>query len=92
MFGPKGIANWSVTHVYWSEHKWHPKSYGLKDISPQLMKNLSVFSLLKPTSFYFSTLLLLLSIVDIWLKHMNLDLYVSLMGRCVWIQVLTLIV
>ncbi|PWA61432.1 glycosyl transferase, family 14 [Artemisia annua] len=44
MFDPKGIANWSVTHVDWSEHKWHPKSYGLKDISSQLIKNLSSIS------------------------------------------------
>ncbi|GER36665.1 Core-2/I-branching beta-1,6-N-acetylglucosaminyltransferase family protein, partial [Striga asiatica] len=27
MLDPAGIANWSVTHVDWSEMKWHPKSY-----------------------------------------------------------------
>ncbi|GJX42671.1 putative glycosyl transferase 14 [Tanacetum coccineum] len=32
MFDPKGIANWLVTHVDWTEHKEHPKSYGLRDI------------------------------------------------------------
>ncbi|KVI11849.1 Glycosyl transferase, family 14 [Cynara cardunculus var. scolymus] len=31
MHDPNGIANWSVTHVDWSEGKWHPKSYGAKD-------------------------------------------------------------
>ncbi|KAM0036675.1 putative glycosyl transferase, family 14 [Helianthus debilis subsp. tardiflorus] len=41
MFDPSGIANWSVTHVDWSERKWHPKSYGLKGLSLQLIKNLT---------------------------------------------------
>ncbi|XP_024959785.1 uncharacterized protein LOC112500517 [Cynara cardunculus var. scolymus] len=41
MFDPTGIANWSVTHVDWSERKWHPKSYVQKDISYQLIRNLS---------------------------------------------------
>lgn len=38
---PKGIANRSVTHVDWSEGKWHPKSYREKDISHQLIKNIT---------------------------------------------------
>lgn len=38
---PNGIANWSVTHVDWSEGKWHPKSYKEKDISHQLIKNIT---------------------------------------------------
>nr|XP_043627807.1 glycosyltransferase BC10-like [Erigeron canadensis] len=41
MFDPNGIANWSVTHVDWSERKWHPKSYGQKDVSYKLIKNLA---------------------------------------------------
>ncbi|XP_071742107.1 glycosyltransferase BC10-like [Rutidosis leptorrhynchoides] len=41
MLDPKGIANWSVTHVDWSEGKWHPKSYRAQDISPQLIKNIT---------------------------------------------------
>ncbi|KAK8345385.1 hypothetical protein V6Z12_A07G145000 [Gossypium hirsutum] len=30
---PGGIANWSVTHVDWSERKWHPKSYRAQDVT-----------------------------------------------------------
>ncbi|RVW52326.1 hypothetical protein CK203_093407 [Vitis vinifera] len=30
MIDPTGIANWSVTHVDWSEGKWHPKHTGVK--------------------------------------------------------------
>ncbi|KAI7746600.1 hypothetical protein M8C21_010204 [Ambrosia artemisiifolia] len=41
MFDPTGIANWSVTHVDWSERKWYPKSYGLKGLSLQLIKNIT---------------------------------------------------
>ncbi|KAK1420872.1 hypothetical protein QVD17_22799 [Tagetes erecta] len=41
MHDPNGIANWSVTHVDWSERKWHPKSYEKKDISEQLIKNIT---------------------------------------------------
>ncbi|KAK9059545.1 hypothetical protein SSX86_020249 [Deinandra increscens subsp. villosa] len=41
MHDPNGIANWSVTHVDWSERKWHPKSYEKKDISEQLLKNIT---------------------------------------------------
>lgn len=44
MHDPNGISNWSVTHVDWSEGKWHPKSYGEKDVSEQLLKNLTVCS------------------------------------------------
>ncbi|EXB30978.1 hypothetical protein L484_016838 [Morus notabilis] len=38
---PGGIANWSVTHVDWSERKWHPKSYKAQDITYELLKNLT---------------------------------------------------
>ncbi|XP_071697498.1 glycosyltransferase BC10-like [Rutidosis leptorrhynchoides] len=44
MHDPNGIANWSVTHVDWSEHKWHPKTYEKKDISEQLIKNITSIS------------------------------------------------
>ncbi|KAL7590854.1 glycosyltransferase BC10 [Lactuca sativa] len=44
MFDPHGVANWSVTHVDWSERKWHPKSYRKKDVSLQLIKNISSIS------------------------------------------------
>ncbi|KAL8208650.1 hypothetical protein R6Q57_008062 [Mikania cordata] len=44
MHDPNGIANWSVTHVDWSERKWHPKSYEEKDISEQLLKNITSIS------------------------------------------------
>ncbi|KAG8373954.1 hypothetical protein BUALT_Bualt11G0079500 [Buddleja alternifolia] len=41
MLDPAGIANWSVTHVDWSEGKWHPKSYGKNDVTIELMKNIT---------------------------------------------------
>lgn len=42
MLDPVGIANWSVTHVDWSEGKWHPKSYKAEDVSMELVKNITV--------------------------------------------------
>jgi hypothetical protein len=41
MIDPGGIANWSVTHVDWSERKWHPKSYRAQDITEELLKNIT---------------------------------------------------
>uniref|UniRef100_A0A453T1M6 Uncharacterized protein n=1 Tax=Aegilops tauschii subsp. strangulata TaxID=200361 RepID=A0A453T1M6_AEGTS len=41
MVDPGGIANWSVTHVDWSEGKWHPKSYAVADVSYDLLKNIT---------------------------------------------------
>lgn len=41
MLDPTGIANWSVTHVDWSEGKWHPKSYKAQDVSMELIKNIT---------------------------------------------------
>ncbi|KAK9931638.1 hypothetical protein M0R45_018909 [Rubus argutus] len=38
---PGGIANWSVTHVDWSERKWHPKLYKAQDITYELLKNIT---------------------------------------------------
>ncbi|XP_042991881.1 glycosyltransferase BC10 isoform X1 [Carya illinoinensis] len=38
---PGGIANWSITHVDWSERKWHPKSYKARDITEELLKNIT---------------------------------------------------
>jgi hypothetical protein len=42
MMDPDGIANWSVTHVDWSEGKWHPKAYRAKDVTYKLLKNITV--------------------------------------------------
>lgn len=42
MLDPVGISNWSVTHVDWSEGKWHPKSYKAQDVTYELMKNITV--------------------------------------------------
>ena len=42
MVDPGGVANWSVTHVDWSERKWHPKSYKSDDITYELLKNITV--------------------------------------------------
>ncbi|CAI0438776.1 unnamed protein product [Linum tenue] len=41
MIDPEGIAKWSVTHVDWSEGKWHPRSYRASDITYELLKNLT---------------------------------------------------
>lgn len=41
MVDPNGIANWSVTHVDWSEGKWHPKSYMARDVTFELLKNIT---------------------------------------------------
>ncbi|KAL8096760.1 glycosyltransferase BC10-like [Apium graveolens] len=41
MLDPVGIANWSVTHVDWSEGKWHPKSYKAEDVSMEIVKNIT---------------------------------------------------
>jgi hypothetical protein len=41
---PGGIANWSVTHVDWSERKWHPKLYRTQDVTSELLKNITVWS------------------------------------------------
>ncbi|CAL9162804.1 unnamed protein product [Musa hybrid cultivar] len=40
MVDPGGIANWSVTHVDWSEGKWHPKAYRARDVTFDLLKNI----------------------------------------------------
>ncbi|XP_044464445.1 glycosyltransferase BC10 isoform X2 [Mangifera indica] len=41
MFDPSGIANWSVTHVDWSEGKWHPKAYRTQDVTFELLKRIA---------------------------------------------------
>lgn len=41
MVDPGGIANWSITHVDWSEGKWHPKAYRARDVSYELLKNIT---------------------------------------------------
>ncbi|XP_047311918.1 glycosyltransferase BC10-like isoform X2 [Impatiens glandulifera] len=41
MFDPTGIANWSVTHVDWSERKWHPKSYNAHDVTSELLRKIA---------------------------------------------------
>ncbi|GMJ01522.1 hypothetical protein like AT4G30060 [Hibiscus trionum] len=40
LIDPGGIANWSVTHVDWSERKWHPKSYRTQDVTYELLRNI----------------------------------------------------
>ncbi|KAL6659061.1 hypothetical protein ACP70R_003101 [Stipagrostis hirtigluma subsp. patula] len=41
MMDPAGIANWSVTYVDWSEGKWHPRSFRAKDVTYELLKNMT---------------------------------------------------
>uniref|UniRef100_A0A1J3GGX5 Glycosyltransferase BC10 n=1 Tax=Noccaea caerulescens TaxID=107243 RepID=A0A1J3GGX5_NOCCA len=45
MIDPGGIANWSVTHVDWSEGKWHPKLYNARDITPYLLRKIKSIQL-----------------------------------------------
>ncbi|KAB5514749.1 hypothetical protein DKX38_028655 [Salix brachista] len=45
MVDPGGIANWSVTHVDWSERKWHPKLYRSQDVTYELLKNITSIDL-----------------------------------------------
>ncbi|WOL13190.1 hypothetical protein Cni_G21959 [Canna indica] len=40
MIDPTGIANWSVTHVDWSEGKWYPKSYRAKDLKYEILNKI----------------------------------------------------
>jgi len=40
MIDSSGITNWSVTHVDWSEGKWHPKKYTREDVNIKLLKNI----------------------------------------------------
>lgn len=40
MMDPSGISNWSVTHVDWSEGKWHPKKYKKEDVNIKLLKTI----------------------------------------------------
>ncbi|GAB2215722.1 hypothetical protein Droror1_Dr00020118 [Drosera rotundifolia] len=48
MIDPGGIANWSVTHVDWSEGKWHPKSYRSNDVTYELLRNITKSVMLCP--------------------------------------------
>ncbi|VAI44660.1 unnamed protein product [Triticum turgidum subsp. durum] len=41
---PGGISNYSVTHVDWSEGKWHPRSYRAADITYELLRNITYFN------------------------------------------------
>ncbi|KAH9306684.1 hypothetical protein KI387_011088, partial [Taxus chinensis] len=40
MMDPAGITNWSVTHVDWSEGKWHPKNYYRDDVNISLVRKI----------------------------------------------------
>ncbi|GAB2291434.1 hypothetical protein Dimus_025689 [Dionaea muscipula] len=42
MIDPAGMSNWSVTHVDWSQHLWHPRSYTRQDVSFELLRNITV--------------------------------------------------
>jgi len=37
MMDPGHLSNWTVTHVDWSEGKWHPKSYEKADITEEIL-------------------------------------------------------
>lgn len=41
---PGHISNWTVTHVDWSEGKWHPKSYEKGDITEETLRSIQVAS------------------------------------------------
>jgi len=55
MVDPGGIANWSVTHVDWSEGKWHPRSYRAADVTYELLKNITVCFYPSQRKTYFAT-------------------------------------
>ncbi|KAG0603430.1 hypothetical protein M758_10G093800 [Ceratodon purpureus] len=41
IMNPANLANWTVTHVDWSEGKWHPKSYTKEDVkSPSKLQQI----------------------------------------------------
>jgi len=40
MMDPGHISNWTVTHVDWSEGKWHPKSYEKADITEETLRSI----------------------------------------------------
>lgn len=40
MKDPSGIANWSVTHVDWSERKAHPRRYDLYELNIDMLKKI----------------------------------------------------
>jgi hypothetical protein len=56
MMDPDGIANWSVTHVDWSEGKWHPKAYRAMDVTYELLKNITVCACVCILLLYFQKL------------------------------------
>ncbi|KAJ7544508.1 hypothetical protein O6H91_09G081300 [Diphasiastrum complanatum] len=37
---PSGLSNWTVTHVDWSEGKWHPKSYKVEDVTQARLRSI----------------------------------------------------
>ncbi|KAJ7520642.1 hypothetical protein O6H91_19G015200 [Diphasiastrum complanatum] len=37
---PGGLSNWTVTHVDWSEGKWHPKSYKVEDVAAEKLRSI----------------------------------------------------
>lgn len=44
IMNPANLANWTVTHVDWSEGKWHPRSYATQDITPSRLHDIQTIS------------------------------------------------
>uniref|UniRef100_A0A0C9S5S4 TSA: Wollemia nobilis Ref_Wollemi_Transcript_18600_1538 transcribed RNA sequence n=1 Tax=Wollemia nobilis TaxID=56998 RepID=A0A0C9S5S4_9CONI len=44
MMDPSGITNWSVTHVDWSEGKWHPKKYNRDEVNIKLLRSIQAIA------------------------------------------------
>ena len=71
MVDPGGIANWSVTHVDWSEGKWHPRSYRAADVTYELLKNITVCFYPSQRKTYFATCPFCVSYWSIWLYFLQ---------------------
>lgn len=47
MMDPGHLSNWTVTHVDWSEGKWHPKAYEKVDVTEEILLKIKVDSIHK---------------------------------------------
>lgn len=45
MMDPAHLSNWTVTHVDWSEGKWHPKAYEKVDVTQEILQKIKVHSI-----------------------------------------------
>lgn len=77
MLDPSGIANWSVTHVDWSEKKWHPKAYTSRDVSYDLLRNIAVRIALPYLSILRAVLAIFLSLFSVFLQSITESVHIT---------------